>query len=207
MIDKLQFISNQTNGLSHLESIQLALDAGCRWIQLRIKDQPFADVLKAAFEAKALCSHYQAKLIINDFPAIAKEVDAFGLHLGLRDMSIREGRKIVGREVVIGGTANTLQHVLDRIEDGADYIGLGPFRFTSTKENLSPIIGIEGYRQIINSLTELHLTIPIIAIGGITIQDIPEIIKNGIHGVALSSAIIHSENPTKLVSQINKILC
>ncbi|WP_149244490.1 thiamine phosphate synthase [Dyadobacter sp. 32] len=207
MIDKLQFISNQTNGLSHLESIQLALDAGYRWIQLRIKNQPFADVLKAAVKAKVLCSCYQAKLIINDFPAIAKEVEAFGLHLGLRDMSIQEARKIVGREVVIGGTANTLQHVLDRIEDGADYIGLGPFRFTSTKENLSPIIGIEGYRQIVNSLTERHLTIPIIAIGGITILDIPEIIKNGIHGVALSSAIIHSENPTKLVSQINKILC
>ncbi len=147
MIEKLQFISNQTKDITHLESIQTALDAGCRWIQLRVKNQSFENVLKLAENAKILCDSYQAKLIINDFPFVAKEIDAYGLHLGLDDMSIETARKIVGKKMIIGGTANTLEHILKRIKEGADYIGLGPFRFTSTKQNLSPILGLEGYQQ------------------------------------------------------------
>ncbi|MCE7039649.1 thiamine phosphate synthase [Dyadobacter sp. CY312] len=207
MIDKLQFISNQTNGLSHLESIQIALDAGCRWIQLRIKDQPDEYVLEKANEAKLLCDEYQAKLIINDFPHVAKEVGAYGLHLGLSDMSISEARKIVAPDTIIGGTANTLENILDRIKEGADYVGLGPFQYTSTKQNLSPIVGLEGYQAIMYTLRQLGQSIPVIAIGGITLPDIAEITETGIHGVAISGSIIRSENPKSLVSLINQILC
>jgi len=207
MIDKLQFISNQTNGLSHLESVRIALDAGCRWIQLRIKDQPEDYVLQKARDAKALCDEYQTKLIINDFPHVAKEVGAYGLHLGLSDMSITEARKIVGPDTIIGGTANTLENILDRIKEGADYVGLGPFQYTSTKQNLSPIVGLEGYQAIIYTLRQLGLSIPVIAIGGISLPDIPEITETGIHGVAISGSIIRSENPKSLVSLINQILC
>lgn len=207
MIDKLQFISNQTNGLSHLESIQIALDAGCRWIQLRIKDQPDEYVLQKANEAKVLCDQYRAKLIVNDFPHVAKEVGAYGLHLGLSDMSISEARKIVGPDIIIGGTANTLENILDRIKEGADYVGLGPFQYTSTKQNLSPIVGLEGYQAIMYTLRQLGQSIPVIAIGGITLPDIAEITETGIHGVAISGSIIRSENPKSLVSLINQILC
>jgi len=207
MIGKLQFISNQTNGLTHLESIQIALDAGCSWIQLRIKDQPDEYVLQKANEAKALCDQYQAKLIVNDFPHVAKEVGAYGLHLGLSDMSITEARKIVGPDTIIGGTANTLENILDRIKEGANYVGLGPFQYTSTKQNLSPIVGLEGYQAIMYTLRQLGQSIPVIAIGGISLPDIPEITETGIHGVAISGSIIRSENPKSLVSLINQILC
>lgn len=207
MIDKLQFISNQTSGLSHLESIQIALDAGCSWIQLRIKDQPDDYVLQKANEAKVLCDQYRAKLIVNDFPDVAKEVGAYGLHLGLSDMSITEARKIVGPDIIIGGTANTLENILDRIKEGADYVGLGPFQYTSTKQNLSPIVGLEGYQAIMYTLRQLGQSIPVIAIGGISLPDIPEITETGIHGVAISGSIIRSKNPKSLVSLINQILC
>ncbi len=207
MIDKLQFISNQTKDISHLDSIQIALDADCHWIQLRVKDQSFEDILKLAEKAKTICDKHQAKLIINDFPFIAKEVGAYGLHLGLNDMPISSARKIVGNKMVIGGTANTLENILDRIKEGADYVGLGPFRFTSTKQNLSPILGLKGYRNLTESLKNLKHSIPLIAIGGIAQEDISQILETGMYGVAVSGSIINAENPKNLVYKINKILC
>jgi len=207
MIDKLQFISNQTKELTHLDSIQIALEAGCRWIQLRVKGQSYDEVLQMAIMAKNLCDSYQAKLIVNDFPDVAKEIDAYGLHLGLNDMSISDARQIVGQKMVIGGTANTLENILDRMNEGADYIGLGPFRFTSTKQNLSPILGLKGYRNLTAALKSLHHTIPLIAIGGITQEDISEILETGVYGVAISSFIINAENPKNVVHKINNVLC
>lgn len=206
-IDKLQFISNQTDDLSHLDSIRLALDAGCRWIQLRVKDQPEEIVIQIATEAKQLCDQYDAKLIINDFADIARQVDAYGLHLGLNDMSITEARKITGSKIIIGGTANTLEDVQKRIEEGADYIGLGPYRFTDTKQNLSPILGLEGYRHILENLDMHAGQTPIIAIGGIKVDDVSGLAEIGIHGIAVSSLVIQSENSKELVSQIQKTLC
>lgn len=207
MIDKLQFISNQTKDTSHLESIKLALDAGCRWIQLRMKNELPQTILKTAFETKILTDNYQAKLVINDFPAVAKQVGAYGLHLGLNDMAIPNARKIVGNKMIIGGTANTLEDILNRINEGADYVGLGPFRFTATKQNLSPIVGLEGYRFLLSTLKELGYSIPVIAIGGINAEDIAAILQTGIHGVAMSGSIIGASNRKELVQKINKILC
>ena len=207
MIDKLQFISNQTKDISHLESIRLALDAGCQWIQLRMKNESPENILETALKAKILTDNYQSKLIINDFPLIAKEVDAYGLHLGLNDMPIPDARKIVGNEMIIGGTANTLEDILNRIHEGADYVGLGPFRFTATKQNLSPIVGLEGYRFLLSTLKELVYSIPVIAIGGINAEDIAAILQTGVHGVAMSGSIIGAINRKDLVQKINEIVC
>ncbi|MCF2487904.1 thiamine phosphate synthase [Dyadobacter sp. CY347] len=206
-IQKLQFISNQSDTMSHLESIQLALEAGCRWIQLRVKKEPESKVLEMARAAKAVCDGYDAKLIINDFPNIAVSVNAYGLHLGLNDMPIPEARKIVGPNMIIGGTANTLEDIRLRINEGADYVGLGPFRFTKTKQNLSPILGLDGYRVLMRKLSERNLSIPIIAIGGILPDDIPALLATGLHGVAMSSALIQSENRTETVQKLDEILC
>ncbi|WP_084439540.1 thiamine phosphate synthase [Dyadobacter alkalitolerans] len=206
-IDKLQFISNQSQEFSHLESISLALEAGCRWIQLRVKNEPEKLVLEMAQAAKALCDTYGAKLIINDFPDIAKAISAHGLHLGLSDMPIPEARKIMGDNMIIGGTANTFEDILLRIDEGADYIGLGPFRFTKTKLNLSPILGLEGYRDLMQRLAEAKKEIPIIAIGGILPDDVPALLGAGLHGVAMSSALIQSKDPKETVQKLEEILC
>ncbi|MCF2494948.1 thiamine phosphate synthase [Dyadobacter chenhuakuii] len=206
-ITKLHFISNQTLEISHLDSINLALEAGCKWIQLRVKDQDESEVLQIAKSAKPLCENYGAKLIINDFPDIAKVVNAYGLHLGLNDMPIPEAREIVGQNMIIGGTANTFEDILLRIEEGANYIGLGPFRFTKTKQNLSPTLGLEGYRDLMQRLAKEKKEIPIIAIGGILPDDIPTLLSTGIHGVAMSSALIQSKEPRETVQKLEEILC
>lgn len=206
-VDKLHFISNETGTMSHIDSIQLALEAGCRWIQLRVKNRTAEEVLPVASKAKQLCDSYGARLIINDFPHVAQAVEAYGLHLGLTDMPVPEARALVGEKMIIGGTANTWEDIERRIGEGADYIGLGPFRFTNTKQNLSPILGIDGYCALMRQMQEASHSTPIIAIGGITPDDVNGLRKVGLHGVAMSGALIGAADPQKTFYQIQQALC
>jgi len=206
MISKLHYISQGKTTAEHIEAIQFALAAGCDWIQLRMKNFNTEEVLETAILIKKLCNEYQAKLIINDFPLIAKQVNAYGLHLGLSDMPISKARAIVGNQMIIGGTANTFNDVVNRITEGADYIGLGPLRFTSTKEKLSPVLGLSGYRNIINKMKEYGYKTPVIAIGGIIKDDIPDLKRKGLHGVALSGAITFADDREIVVNEMMDLL-
>jgi len=202
MIDKLHYISQQPSNGTHLTAIKAALSSGCKWIQLRVKDQPENMILEYALEARALCHEFGAKLVVNDHPEIALKSGAYGLHLGLQDMPIVEARQIVGNRMIIGGTANTFEHILQRVAEGADYIGLGPYRFTKTKEKLSPILGLEGYRGILERLRSAGISIPIIAIGGIEPDDIAAIMQTGVHGVAISGAITYAVDAAQTTQYI-----
>ena len=200
IIDTLHFISQETPTRTHLTAIHQALQAGCKWIQLRIKDQPAGLILEYAIEAKRMCEQHGAKLIVNDHPEIALKAAAYGVHLGLQDMPLQLAREIVGPDMIIGGTANTHQHVLQRMAEGADYIGLGPYRFTRTKKNLSPVLGLQGIHAIMQRLSAT--AIPVIAIGGILPEDIPLLMQTGVHGVAVSGAITHAAAPSVAVGQL-----
>lgn len=203
-IHHLQYISQQQQGLSHTDAIHKALDAGCRWIQLRVKDRPVTEIHAVATAARKLCSQYNALLIINDHPHIAKEAGADGLHLGLTDMPVPEARNITGPAMLIGGTANTWNDVRQRTQEGVDYIGLGPFRFTSTKQQLSPILGIAGYQRIMQQATAAAISLPpIIAIGGITTADVSALLQAGLHGIAISGVITNAADPAAVVAAIN----
>jgi thiamine-phosphate pyrophosphorylase len=202
MFSKLQFISQGATDKEQLHHIHEALDAGCEWVQLRFKNASPEDITALAEKVKELCTRYEATFIINDHPAIAKQVDADGVHLGLEDMSVGAARKIVG-DKIIGGTANTLSHVLQRVDEGCSYIGLGPFRFTATKEKLSPILGLEGYKIIMDELMERNINIPVYAIGGILLDDILPIMKSGVYGVAVSGAFTNHPNKKELIEEIN----
>ena len=137
---------------------------------------------------------------------LVRKLKADGVHLGKNDMPIAEARKILGKDFLIGGTANTFDDVQAHYEAGADYIGCGPFRFTTTKEKLSPILGLEGYRSIVQQMKAEGIHLPIVAIGGITLEDIPAIMQTGVTGIALSGTILRAANPVeetkKIVSQL-----
>jgi thiamine-phosphate pyrophosphorylase len=160
-------------------------------VQLRLKDLSPKKLLKAAEEAREITTHFQTRLIINDHYKIAKEVRADGVHLGKNDSCPTIAKKYLGEYYFVGGTANTLQDCEALIAKKVDYIGLGPFRFTKTKDNLSPIVGYNGYLTI---LEELKTDIPILAIGGITLNDVPEILGTGIYGIAASVEITKDFN-------------
>lgn len=200
---KLQFISHHNERYGYLEGIRLALEGGCRWIQLRMKEATDDEVRPVAKEALAMCQEYDATFIIDDRVQMVKELDADGVHLGKNDMPIGEARQILGDDFIIGGTANTFEDVKAHAEAGANYIGCGPFRFTTTKERLSPILGLDGYRLITEQMQAQGIHLPIVAIGGITLQDIPDIMQTGVTGIALSGSILNAPDP---VEETKKIL-
>ncbi|RZM29972.1 MAG: thiamine phosphate synthase [Pedobacter sp.] len=206
MIDKLHYISQKPLKGTHLDAIEAVLIAGGKWIQLRVKDLPLPEILELAIQSRKLCEQYGARLIVNDHPAIAVQAAAHGVHLGLTDMPIAEARAIVGPDKIIGGTANTFEHIVQRVAEGADYIGLGPYRFTSTKQNLSPILGLEGYRFIMQQAHREGFSVPIIAIGGIVAADIPDLIQEGLHGVAISGSLTNQAATEKMLQAINEDL-
>lgn len=193
-IDKLHYISQAPAAGSHLTAIEKVLQRGVKWIQLRVKEQPEEEVLQLARAASLLCRSYGAKLIVNDYPGVALAVAAYGVHLGLDDMPVTEARAILGDGTCIGGTANTFADVRRRVEEGVDYIGLGPYRFTTTKKNLSPVLGITGYELILRQMREAGMTTPVIAIGGIEQPDIELLLSAGVHGIAVSGLLTRSND-------------
>ncbi|WP_428223973.1 thiamine phosphate synthase [Flavobacterium sp.] len=206
MLPKIQFISQGNSPEAQLHSLQKALDAGVTWVQLRYKNVAEIEVFRLAEEVKKRTENYKALLTINDFSAVAKAVDANGLHLGLTDGSINQARSLLGNAKIIGGTANTLTDVQQRMTETCDYIGLGPLRFTTTKAQLSPVLGVEGYKNILTSLDKPENLKPIFAIGGITVADVPELIEIGLYGIAVSGLICNAEKPNQIVTQLNEIL-
>ena len=206
MNTKLQYISQGNTVEEQVYNIHKALDNGCDWIQMRFKKNYSDDTFTLAEAVKMLCREYSATFIINDNVYLAKQLDADGVHLGLHDSSVDEARLILGKTKIIGGTANTFEDVLQRTAENCDYIGLGPFQFTTTKQNLSPILGLEGYRTIIRQMKAKNIHIPIYGIGGITLENVESIIKTGIHGIAVSGLITQTENAAQLINQLNNKL-
>lgn len=204
-LPKLQYISDGKTFEEQYNNILSALDAGVQWIQLRWKKADKKSILELAEKVKIKCSDYKSVFIINDYPDIAQLVGADGVHLGLEDMKVDEARKILSPHQIIGGTSNTLKEVLQRINERVDYIGLGPLRFTSTKEKLSPVLGFEGYRNIMQTLPRDN-NIPIYAIGGITEKDVKPLLDIGIYGIAVSSIVTRSTNKKYIINQLNQFL-
>ena len=198
----IQFISHFNDKYSYLDSIRLALDGGCKWVQLRMKDASEEEFLRNAHQARKLCDQYQATFIIDDHVELVRECGADGVHLGKNDMPIADARRLLGDDFIIGGTANTFDDVLSHYRSSANYIGCGPFRFTTTKKGLSPILGLKGYQDIVAKMKSQSIDIPIVAIGGITIDDIPSIMQTGVNGIALSSTVLNATDPVQEMKRI-----
>ena len=191
----LLFITHQTEQYSYLDSIKLALAGGCQFIQLRMKDASDQEITQVAQDARRLCLEAGAILLLDDRVDLCHRLGLDGVHLGKQDMLPSKARLILGDEALIGGTANSFEDILHLIEEGVDYIGLGPFRYTTTKKRLSPILGMEGYQQIMTACRENGITLPIYAIGGISQADIPLLLQTGVWGISLSSAILGAVDP------------
>ena len=199
---KLQFITHFTDRYSYLDSAMMALEGGCRWIQLRMKDADEDEIERTARLILPECRRRGAVFIIDDHVELVKRVGADGVHLGKNDMPVDEARRILGDEFIIGGTANTFEDIQRLAAQGADYIGCGPFRFTTTKKNLAPMLGIEGYENIVSLMKTHGINLPIVAIGGITYDDIPRIMSTGVTGIAISGSVLRADNPVEEMRKI-----
>ena len=198
----IQFITHETGSISYVEGARMALEGGCKWIQLRMKDASDDEVRQAAAEIQPMCKEHEAVFLLDDRVELAKELHADGVHLGKNDMPIDEARRILGEEYIIGGTANTFEDIQRIAAQGADYIGCGPFRFTTTKKNLAPVLGVEGYRDIIAKMRNAGINIPMVAIGGITPDDIDEILATGVQGIAVSGTVLNADDPVAMMKSL-----
>ncbi|MFT7614118.1 MAG: thiamine-phosphate pyrophosphorylase [Parvicellaceae bacterium] len=189
MTETLQYITQDHPIWSHSELAEKACSHGVKWVQLRMKNVTQKKLLLEGLAIRKICSSYGATFILNDEVDLVKEVKADGVHVGLNDMSVADARAILGHEKIIGATANTFEDVITHQKAGVDYVGLGPFRHTSTKKVLSPIIGLEGYKEILSQLRLNGNEVPIVAIGGIEIEDFGDIFNLGIDGIAVSGLI------------------
>lgn len=202
----IQFITHSNNRYGYVDGARLALEGGCRWVQLRMKEATEDEFMAAAAEIGRLCKEHGATFVLDDHVEWVEKTGADGVHLGKNDMPIDEARKILGNDKIIGGTANTFEDVERLYRQGADYIGCGPFRFTTTKKNLSPVLGLEGYQHIIDQMKSHGINLPIVAIGGILESDIKSILATGVSGIAVSGGILNAENPAEEMQRFLKHL-
>jgi thiamine-phosphate pyrophosphorylase len=187
-----------------LEQVEAACRAGIRLIQLRMKEASNEEFLQTAREAMKVCDAHGCLLIINDRVEVAAAVDADGVHVGREDMSVREARRLLGESKIVGGTANTLEDIREHCLGGADYIGLGPYRFTATKKKLSPILGLDGYQRIMRAMEADGMDIPVMAIGGVGVADVGPLLETGVYGVAFSGLLVQAADRAGLVKLLEE---
>lgn len=204
---RLQFITHHNDRYSYADSAWLALEGGCRWIQLRMKGADEALMFKTATIVQAMCKRCGATFIIDDDVMLARRIGADGVHLGKEDMPIAKAREILGRGYIIGATVNSFEDIAG-VVSGADpdYFGCGPLRFTTTKQRLAPILGIEGYREIMCRMRAAEIVIPLVAIGGVTKEDIPSLLRCGVAGIALSGSILQADDPIAEMQRVSDAL-
>jgi len=207
-IAQLHIITQHLKGFSHLAQIEALKNTKVKCIQLRVKNASHSDWFEIGRSAKLLLADTNIQLIINDNVYLAKEIDAAGVHLGKADMPVEEARDILGPNKIIGGTANTFAKIVALSKAGVDYIGLGPYRNTATKKQLDPVLQHFGYEVIIKKMQLQKIKIPVIAVGGIVLNDVVPLMVAGLHGVAVSSAVVKAkdvaESLTNLTKEINK---
>lgn len=204
---RLQFITHYTQKYSYTDSARIALEGGCKWVQLRMKDADDLLLEQTALVVQKMCREYGATFIIDDNVALAKKIGADGVHLGKNDMPVAQARKILGEHFIIGATVNSFEDVLPHLQESSpDYFGCGPYRFTSTKQKLAPVLGLEGYRSIIGKMRECNISIPIVAIGGICKEDVSLLMDTGIDGIALSGSVLRADDPIDQMRRIKDII-
>ena len=175
---------------SHLELADAAFQAGVQMVQYRGKTNTDNQALQTIRQVASIESKEESLLIVNDRPDLAKAGGADGVHLGQNDMPIAAARKVLGREMVIGGTASNKAQVQQVESDGADYAALGHVFSTSTKHKEYEPRGLETLQEVSRSVS-----VPLVAIGGITLENAPDVIAAGADILAVSSAICQAEDP------------
>ena len=207
IVNRLMFITHATAAYDECQEARMLLQGGCRWIQLRKKEG--IDLALAQHVVKICreeCSD-PVRIYLDDDVRCALLSGASGVHLGKKDMPLPEAWAIVdeqreaGRAFHIGATANTFEDIVQASGSGASYIGLGPYRFTETKKNLSPVLGLEGYRAIVAKCREAGIRQPIFAIGGIEPEDVKPILRTGIDGIAVSGSILQAADPVEMTQR------
>lgn len=187
--------------LSHVKLTELAIAGGADTIQFREKTGETRQMIRVAEEMSALCKKSGVTFIINDRVDVAIASYADGVHLGQNDFPIPLARKLLGERAIIGGSAATMEEAYKCLSEGADYIGFGPVYFTTSKEDAGPVSGLDLLKEVLKKIP-----LPIVAIGGITTENTPQVMQTGVHGIAVISAVCCQEDPTEAARCLRRLL-
>jgi len=185
--------------IDEVKGAMLALEGGATTIQLRMKNSPTRKMIEVGREIRKLTKEYDALFIVNDRVDVALATDADGVHLGQEDMPIDVAREIVG-DIIIGISASNLREAMEAEKNGADYIGAGSVFPTTTKED-ARYLGLDGLKEVVSKVR-----IPVVAIGGITLENVNKVLETGVQGIAVISAIMGATDVKKAASLMRKII-
>lgn len=193
----LQFITNENSSVAITKQILDAIEGGCRWVQIRLKEASDEDIRKIFFEIREKAKETMTTVIINDRVGLVKELGkdgVAGVHLGREDMPAAEARLELGPDAIIGVTAHNYDEAASFKGLDIDYIGIGPFAPTDTKKNLAPVLGLEGITEIILRIKDLGMEVPLVAVGGVKLEDVKPLLEVGANGIAVSGAIANADD-------------
>ncbi len=202
-IGKLHILTDTVlqSRFSHMEITRLAIAGGADTIQYRQKSGSTREMIEIAQDLKQLCSEAGVTFIVNDRLDVAIAAEANGVHLGQDDFPIPMARQLLGEGRIIGGSAATLDEARKCLSEGADYVGFGPVYPTSSKDDAGPVSGIDILKQVVEIIP-----VPIIAIGGVGAENIPDVMRAGAHGIAVISAVCCQDDPEKATRAIYQAL-
>lgn len=192
----LQYITNTHSPRPVVEQVKAVLQGGCKWIQIRMKEASDNEIRTVVEQIKPLCAEKDAFIVLNDRVELAKELAVSGVHLGKTDMLPSKARLELGPSAIIGVTVNSFDDILAVRGLDVDYLGMGPFSFTETKENLAPMLGSDGISTLCSEMESNDIEIARVAVGGILPDDIDSLMNAGVNGVAVSGAIAFADDMT-----------
>jgi thiamine-phosphate pyrophosphorylase len=193
-IEKLQYITHDLPNISHIDQAQWACEAGAKWVQYRCLSKPDEALLVDINAIAEICDDWGTTLIVTNHTHLKGKADIQGFHVENMDADFRSLREQLGDDVTLGGSANEVSDIIRLAQAGADYIGLGPFDVTTTKPNNYPSLGIEGYQKVMLELKKLGNNTPVLAVGGINLVNVEELMQTGIYGIAVSRAIYSADD-------------
>jgi thiamine-phosphate pyrophosphorylase len=204
-ISKFHYLTQDLPHRTHIEQAEIACKAGANWIQYRCFSKSDENLIQEIHQIASICDDWGATLILTDHYHLLNQVDAQGVHIEDMNADFSAIRKIISDEKTLGASANTIEDIQRIYASGAvDYAGCGPFSITITKPNDYPLLGIDGYREIADKMTELGINLPLIAVGGIAFEDIQALLNTGIYGMAVSAAINSSDSPGIMIREFYK---
>jgi thiamine-phosphate pyrophosphorylase len=191
-------LTEPVRGYEYLTEVFVAHEIAL--VQLRIKDAPSAHIGSIAGKLRRLTVGTKTKLIINDDPDLAACVGADGVHIGQNDASYQDARKIVGEKAIIGVSTHTVMQAKQACALFPDYIGVGPVFPTPTKKAPDPVIGVETMSAMLSAAA-----VPAVAIGGITLENLPDVLRAGARNFCMVRPLNQSEEPEKVLKEILKL--
>ena len=189
------------NCFSHIELAELAIAGGADTIQFRQKTGATREMINTALEMQTLCKKSGVSFIVNDRVDVAIACRADGVHLGQDDFPILLARRLLGEEAIIGGSAGSLEEARKCLREGADYIGFGPVYPTTSKEDARPAGGIDLLKRAVETIS-----LPVIAIGGITEENLPLVMGTKVHGIAVISAVCCQKDPAEAARCLSRLM-